>query len=70
LIATIASGGKAGRSSAPGSLFEARQPLDPEATAPFAGNLARHAELSGDLVVAKPLACQEHNLRPHDIAIR
>jgi hypothetical protein len=70
LIATTASGGKAGWSPAPGPLFEARKPVDPEAMAPFAGDLARHAEPSRDLVVAKALARQEHNLRPHDIAIR
>jgi hypothetical protein len=37
--------------------------------APFAGNLAWHAEPSRNLIVAKALACQQHNLRPHDIAI-
>jgi hypothetical protein len=70
LIATTASGGKAGRSPAPRPLFEARQPVNTEATAPFAGDLASHAELSRDLIIAKALARQENNLCPNDIAIR
>jgi hypothetical protein len=41
-----------------------------EPLAPFAGDLAWHAELSRYAVVAKPLARQQHDLRPNDVTIR
>jgi len=44
--------------------------IGPESLVPLAGDLAWHAELCRDAVVAKSLARQEHDLRPHHIALR
>jgi len=70
LIATTTLGGKADWTPATRPVVEAGQPMGAEPLAPFAGDLAWHAEQSCYAVVAKPLARQEHSLRPHDVAIR
>jgi len=63
------SGGKAGWSPAARSIFEASQTVGPEPVTPLAGDLARRTQPSRDLVVAETFARQQHNLRPHHIAI-
>jgi hypothetical protein len=70
LIATTTLGGKAGWTPATRLVVEARQPMDAESPTPFAGDLTWHTELSRYVVVAKVLARQQHDLRPHDIAMR
>jgi hypothetical protein len=70
LIATTTLGGKAGRTPATLPVLEARQPIGAEPLAPFAGDLAWHAELGRYAVVAKTPARQEHDLRPYDVAMR
>jgi hypothetical protein len=70
LIATTTLGGKAGRSPAAWSVVETGQPLDTEPLPPLAGDLAGQAELCRYPIVAETLARKQHDLRPHDSAIR
>jgi hypothetical protein len=70
LIATTTLGGKAGWTPATRPVVETAEPMGAEPLAPFAGNLAWHAELSCDAVVARSLARQEYDLRPHDVTMR
>jgi hypothetical protein len=41
-----------------------------KALTPFADDLTWCVEMLRDPVVAEPLACQQHNLRPHNVTIR
>jgi hypothetical protein len=59
LIATTTLGGKVRRSSAARPIVETGQPIGTEPPPPFAGDLAWHAELRRDAVVAQSLE------RPH-----
>jgi hypothetical protein len=63
-------GGKAGWSPAARQFVQTGQPMDTEASAPLANDLARHVEAGSDTVVAKTLARQEYDFSPHNITIR
>jgi hypothetical protein len=70
LIATTTLGGKVRWSPAARSVVQTGQPIGTEPLAPLAGDLAWHAELGCYAIVAKSLARQEHDLRPHYVAVR
>src|ERR1019366_6505406 len=70
LIATTILGGKAGWSPASRQFAETRQSHCMRALTPFADDLTWCVEMLRDPVVAEPLACQQHNLRPHNVTIR
>ena len=69
LTATTTLGGKAGRAPATRPLFEAGKALFEKPFPPFADDLTRRVEASGDLVVAEAGFGVENDLGPDDIPI-
>jgi hypothetical protein len=69
LTASTTLGGKAGRAPATRPLFEAGKTLFEKPFPPFADDLTRRVEASGDLVVAEAGFGVENDLGPDDIPI-
>jgi len=63
-------GGKAGLAPASGLTLEAGQPGESKSFAPFAHDLTRRVEVSGDEVVGEPLGCHEDDPGANNITIR